>query len=226
MYKKSNLRVLRDAPSRPTHASLAEKAYERLKEEIIFARLKPGSLVREEEYAERLGMSRTPVREALKKLEHEGLVRRIPQRGVVVTELSIQNFLEICEVRDLLESHASRIAAEKGDPLALEKFAEEFSALDVPNPDEETVRRASVVDREFHQFILESAGNRRIVGIISHLNDVINRLRFALTPSRYHESLGEHRRILEALKARNGAEAEAAMHAHIDAVRKSLHLIH
>jgi DNA-binding GntR family transcriptional regulator len=208
------------------HASLAEKAYERLKEQIISVQMRPGSLIREEECADRLGMSRTPVREALKKLEHEGLVRRIPQRGVFVTELSIRDFLEICEVRDLLESHACRIAAEKVDFLALDKFADEFTALEIPDPDDETVRRASVVDREFHQFILESAGNRRIVGIISHLNDVINRLRFALTPSRYHESLGEHRRILEALKARNGAEAEAAMHAHIDAVRKSLHLLH
>ena len=207
------------------HSSLSEKAYDLLKEEIISAELRPGAFVVEEECAERLRMSRTPVREALKKLEHEGLVQRIPQQGVFVTELSIHDFLEICEVRDRLESYACRIAAEKVDLRALEKFEEEFSALDVPDPDEETVGRASRVDREFHQFILESAGNHRIVSIISHLNDVINRLRFALTPRRYPESLQEHRRILQALKARDPEEAEVAMHAHIDAVRRSLHLL-
>lgn len=207
------------------HSSLAQKAYQVLKEEIISAKLRPGAFVVEEECAERLRMSRTPVREALKKLEHEGLVQRIPQRGVFVTDLSIHDFLEISEVRDRLESYACRIAAEKVEVRDLEKFEEEFLALDVPDPDEETVRQASRVDREFHQFILESAGNHRILSIISNLNDVINRLRFALTPSRYPESLQEHRRILLALKARDPEEAEVAMHAHIDAVRRSLHLL-
>lgn len=225
MYRKrtSSSPPVPDVQLRPS--SLAEKAYEALKEDIIAAKLQPGAFVLEEDYAERLRMSRTPVREALRRLEQEGLVVRIPQRGVFVAELSIHDFLEICQVRDLLESYACRIAAEKVDLRGLEKFEEEFSALDVPAPDDETVRRATRVDREFHQFILESAGNQRIVSIISHLNDVINRLRFSLTPSRYHDSLREHRQILEALKARDGSEAERAMHVHIDAVRRSLHLI-
>ncbi len=210
---------------RPSSSPLAAKAYEVIKEDIISAKLGPRAPIFEEEWAKRLQMSRTPVREAVKRLEHENLVRRIAQRGVLVSDLSIGEFLEICEIRSLLEGYAAQVAAAKVDPLALEQLEEEFRALDVPTPSEEMVRRASRVDREFHQVILEAAGNQQLMSIMSRLNDMINRLRFTLTPSRYHDSLREHRAILDALKGRDPEAARAAMERHIDAVRRSLHLL-
>ena len=216
----------RPAPStRPSPTSLADAAYEAIKDNIISGTLPPGALILEQEWADRLQMSRTPVREGVKKLEHEHLARRIGQRGVLVSELSVGEFLEICEVRSLLEGYTARVAADKINLQDLGKFEEGFAALDVPVPTDEMVQRASRVDRAFHQLILDAAGNEQLIVIMSRLNDMINRLRFALTPTRYHESLHEHRAILDGLRGRDAEAAQLAMQRHIEAVRRSLHLI-
>ena len=209
----------------PNPTSLADAAYEAIKEDIISGKLVPNAVILEQEWADRLQMSRTPVREGVKRLEHEHLARRIGQRAVLVSEVSVGEFLEICEIRGLLEGYAARAAADKVNSQDLDKFEEEFAVLDVPTPTAETVHRASRVDREFHQLILDAAGNQELIVIMSRLNDMINRLRFALTPTRYHDSLREHRAILDALRGRDAEGAQLAMRHHIEAVRRSLHLI-
>ena len=206
-------------------ASLGDTAYQVLKEAIVSLQLKAGALVSEEEWARKLGMSRTPVREALNRLEQVRLVRRVPNYGVFVADLSLHDFLEICEVRALLESGACRNAASRVSESDLAYYENEFQKLASSSATEATVRRANEIDHAFHMFILEAAGNRQVVSIIAHLNDMITRLRFALTPSRFQESLQEHRQILAALKARNGEAAAAAMQSHMENVSKSLHLI-
>lgn len=200
-------------------------AYGALKDAIVSHELGAGALVSEEEWARKLGMSRTPVREALNRLEQQKLVRRVPNHGVFVADLSLDDFLEICEVRSLLEGNACRIAALHVSESDLARFEKEFRELASSHPTGEHVRRANEVDHAFHMFILEAAGNRQAVSIIAQLNDMITRLRFALTPSRYAESLKEHQQILDALKARDGEAAAAAMHSHMDKVSRSLHQI-
>ena len=205
--------------------SLAARAYEAIKADIASARLAPGAPIFEEDLARRLRMSRTPVREAVKRLEHENLLRRIPLRGVVVGKPSIRDIVEICEIRCVLEGHAARVAATRVSDGPLEALEEEFIALDVPKPDEDTVRRSSHVGRQLHQLILETAGNQHLIGIMSRLMDVINPLPFTLTSGRYHDTLQEHRAILAALQARDAEAARAAMERHIDAVRLNLHVL-
>jgi len=209
----------------PAPQSLGDTAYRVLKEAIVSLELNAGALVSEEEWARKLGMSRTPVREALNRLEHDKLVRRVPNYGVFVAELSLDDFLEICEVRALLESNACRAAAPRVSDSDLARFENEFRSLASSQPTEAAVRRANEVDHAFHMFVLEAAANRQVVSIIAHLNDKITRLRFALTPSRYKESLQEHQQILAALMARDGEGAAAAMQRHMESVSKSLHLI-
>jgi DNA-binding GntR family transcriptional regulator len=199
-----------------------DAAYRMLKDAIVSHELDAGAPVSEEEWARRLGMSRTPVREALNRLEQERLVRRVPNHGVFVADLSLDDFLEICEVRSLLEGNACRVAAAHVHENELAYFEAEFDKLEVTDPTEDDVRRANEIDRAFHMFILEAAGNRQVISIIDHLNDMITRLRFALTPTRYEESLKEHREILAALRAGDGEAAEAAMHAHMDRVSRGL----
>jgi len=211
----------RDSGSVP----LATRAYEAIKRDITTARLAPGSLIGEEELARRLGMSRTPVREAVTRLEHENLVRRIPQRGVLVAKPSIADVIDICEVRALLECHAARVAAAKLHESDLSKFDEQFDALDVPDPTEDDVRRGTQLGRELHSLILDAAGNRQLSAIMSRLMDVINPLPFTLTPDRYRDTLNEHRAIFWALRARDGEAAAVAMGRHIDAVRQNLHFL-
>jgi len=201
------------------------KAYGALKEAILSNKIAVGAPISEEEWARKLEMSRTPVREALSRLEQEELVRRVHNHGVVVAEVSLDDFLDICEVRSLLEGNACRVAASRITGADLARFEVAFEALAVSAPTDEDIRRANEIDRHFHMLILEAAGNRQVVSIIAHLNDIITRLRFALTPSRYQESLREHQQVLSALKARNGDAAAAAMQQHMDRVSKSLHLI-
>jgi len=204
---------------------LAALAYEAIKADIKSARLAPGAPIFEEELARRLGMSRTPVREAVKRLEHENLVRRIPQRGVLVAQPSIGDVVEICEIRFLLERHAARAAAARVNEGDLSKLEEEFIALHVSEPSEETVRRGSQVGRHLHHLILEAAGNRQLTEIVMRLTDMMNPLPLMLTPVRYHETLAEHRAILGALRARDAEGAAMAMERHIDAVRRNLHVL-
>lgn len=205
--------------------SLGDAAYRVLKESILSLDLDAGAFISEEEWARKLKMSRTPIREALNRLEHERLVRRVPNYGVFVSDLSIDEFLEICEVRALLEGNACRAAATHVSDRDIAYFESEFRKLGTDQPTAAMIRRANEVDHAFHRFILEAAGNRQVVSIIAHLSDVITRLRFALTPSRYRESLEEHKQILVALKAHDGDTAAAAMHVHMENVSKSLHLV-
>lgn len=202
-----------------------DTAYRAIKAEIVANRLKPGALISEEQWARELRVSRTPVREALSRLEQEKLVRRVPKRGVFVADLSVDEFLDICEVRSLLEGNACHLAAQRMSEASLDKFEQEFRQLAAKQPTDEDLHRANEVDRAFHMCILETAGNQQVVAIISRLNDMITRLRFALTPSRYYESLAEHKQILAALRARDGEAAAAAMRAHLDNVSRSLHVI-
>ena len=211
--------------SMASRKSLGDAAYRVLKEAIVSLDLDAGAFISEEEWARKLKMSRTPVREALNRLEHERLVRRVPNYGVFVSDLSIDEFLEICEVRALLEGNACRAAAKHVNDRDIAYFESEFRKLETGHPTAAMIRRANEVDHAFHRFIHDAAGNGQVVSIIAHLSDVITRMRFALTPSRYQESLEEHKRILAALKAHDGDAAAAAMHVHMENVSKSLHLV-
>jgi DNA-binding GntR family transcriptional regulator len=208
-----------------TAESRSAIAYHTIKSAIVTNRLAPGAPVSEEEWARTLRMSRTPVREALKRLEQQRLVRRVRNHGVFVIGLSIDEFREICEVRALLEGNACRVAAKHASAADLDRFEREFQVLDIAHPTQNDVGKADEIDHAFHTFILEAAGNRQVISIIAHLNDMIMRLRLALTPSRYAESLAEHRAILAALRARDPEAAAAAMQRHMDNVSRSLHRI-
>jgi DNA-binding GntR family transcriptional regulator len=198
-------------------------AYETLKSAIVTNELPPGSVVSEEEWAKTLRMSRTPIREALNRLEQQRLLRRVRNHGMFVAAISLDEFREICEVRALLEGNACRLAARRVQQADLDRFEREFAKLDVARPGASEVRKADEIDHAFHTLILRAAGNRQVVSIIAQLNDMIMRLRSALTPSRYAESLAEHRSILAALRARDPDAAAAAMQTHMANVAGSLH---
>jgi len=205
-----------------TAESRSAIAYHTIKSAIVTNRLSPGAPVSEEEWARTLRMSRTPIREALNRLEQQRLVRRVRNHGVFVTGLSIDEFRDICEVRALLEGNACRLAAKHAGAADMDRFEREFQALDIPHPTQSDVGKADEIDHAFHTFILEAAGNRQVISIIAQLNDMVMRLRSALTPSRYAESLAEHRAILAALRARDPDAAARAMHTHMENVSRSL----
>ena len=131
----------------PIREPRGDTAYRAIKTAIVANRLKPRALISEEEWARELGVSRTPVREALNRLEQEKLVRRVPKRGVFVADLSVDEFLDICDVRSLLEGNACRVAAQRISQAGLDKFEQEFRQLRVKQPTNEQLYRANEVDR-------------------------------------------------------------------------------
>ena len=108
----------------------SDKAYRKLLHEIVDGDLAPGTVLAEVEQSTRLGVSRTPLREALSRLMADGLVESAPGRGVVVTEISLENITELYEVREALEEQAARLAAQRRDPKVFIKIAEQFADAD------------------------------------------------------------------------------------------------
>jgi len=200
-----------------------EKIYQSLRADIISHRLRPGQAVREDELAERFGISRTPVREMLRRLEHEDLVKVIPNRGVFVSELTAKDIEEVLEIRMALESAAARSAAPKINEIHVAELKEIGKLMD------EGVKRQDSIasfeaDTRLHTLILTAAGNGRALRIISNLMGQIHRIRFISghKPGRIDTTVNEHKRIVQALLERNPDKAEEAMKIHLLSTKEIL----
>ena len=191
-------------------------AYEQLKAEILSNRMPPGFQAPEPEIALRLGMSRTPVREALIRLEAEGLVELIPRRGARVLPIKAEDMREIYEILTSLESDvAAALARRKPD-------ADEMQPLSDATRDMETAVKESDLDAwadaddRFHRHLLEMHGNRRLQAFVQALSDQAHRARIATLRLRElpTQSTEEHRLILEALRSGDPAKASRAFRRH------------
>lgn len=207
----------RGGRGRPGQA-LPEYAYHRIKERIVDCRMLPGSVVAEDALAAECGTSRTPVREALLRLAREGLVTIYPRRGTFVSPISLKDVHEVFELRGIIEPRVARLSCSAMDPAALRRFRDAFRAMDRKPPAfDEWFRR----DREFHDFIVASGGNGRLIRLYETILDQNQRMRILAgrLPLRAEETNREHAAIAEALLARDGERIERAMADHIAAVR-------
>lgn len=193
-------------------------AYHRLIEAIRTRTLKPGDRLIETDLATRLGLSRTPIREAIRQLESDGLVTHIPRAGAVVRKLDYAEISELYEMRTVLEGTAARFAARAASEI-------ELSELDAINSDMKAARTGQELyeaNRQFHSVLLNAARNRYLVKSVEALQKTL----LILGPStmeeadRAAEAIVEHERIIAALRARDGAAAEAAMRSHIEAAHR------
>lgn len=190
-------------------------AYERLKELILDLELPPGALVTERRLMDMTNCGRTPVREAMQRLQRDGLLRVVPFRGAFIREVSSRDVDEICQMRVLLESFAAGLAARLIAPSQLDALR---AILDGLEPlAERQPRECFEADRAFHALIIEASGHGRIRETITPLADQIQRLRYlsAARPERARAAHDEHRRIAEAIAARDPSAAEAAMREHL-----------
>lgn len=188
---------------------MKNKIYKILKEEIVTLHLAPGEPLLEEKLAKRFKVSRTPIREVLNKLNHEGLVELIPQKGAFVARIGFTDVRELFQIREALEGLTAKISASRFTKEELDEFE---SALDTENLD-----KAEEVGRKLHQTILEKAGNKRISSLMDVLRNQIERMYFLAKnlPGREKRSSEEHKEILQALRMRNGELAEEVMRKHI-----------
>ncbi|MBD3309249.1 FCD domain-containing protein [candidate division KSB3 bacterium] len=197
--------------------SLKQVAYDQIGQWLLDGIFQPGEALIETELAARLGISRTPVREALQQLAQEGLVEMVPRRGAFVRRVTLQDIEELFVIREAIEGIAARLAATKADADQLQRFAELFEAAD-REPDE--TRRQTLYEEagdDFHAYILESCGNTRIIEIIGTYKVLLQKERqiAANIPGRIDRSSQEHRAILHALQQRDPDLAERAMRQHI-----------
>ncbi len=203
-----------------TNLSLGSQAYRELKRIILGRRVPPGGKLNEVELAGALGISRTPIREALNRLEKEGLVQILPQRGAFVVEFSPEDIHELFLIRENLEGLAAYLAAERMNEGALAKLSSLMQDFSEPYS-EKDIQRYAREDFKFHQTIITLSGSRRLIGLVSTLHDQIRMFRLTSLglSGRMKASLQEHNQITKALRAGNCEEGERRMRQHIRHVR-------
>lgn len=205
--------------------SVREAAYAHLRGAILMGALLPGARISEPGLAQELGVSRTPVREALQRLAQEGLVELLPGKGARVRVLSTEEVREVYDVRALLEGEAAALAAQNATEDELSRLERLLQALDVLP--KEAYAQQMQVDFDFHTALIEAAHNKTLARIYADLRSSLTLVRsFQQTLSQHPKTRQQHRAILSALKARNPAEAAEAARAHVryfrDLVMQSL----
>ncbi|MFC0278640.1 GntR family transcriptional regulator [Falsigemmobacter intermedius] len=200
--------------SSPDEIPQGQLVYRRLLDEIAEGLLLPGARLREVELAERLGHSRTPVREAIRLLEADGLVVHLPRLGATIRSLDYTEVMELYEMRAVLEGTAARLAARMAGAAELAELAR-INALFHAAADDTTAR---ALNHAFHALLLEASRNRFVQRAMRGLQKTL----LLLGPSTLQDSARsqiaaqEHDAVLAALQAADGAAAEAAMRHHME----------
>lgn len=203
--------------------ALYQEVAERLRQRIFCDELAPGERIDEQRLAEQYGISRTPLREALKVLASEGLVELKPRRGCYVTEISQRDLDDIFPLMAMLEGRCAGDAVRHAVPTDIADLSEIHSRLESAARD----RRIAAffeANQEFHGKMQELAGNRWMLSVIQDLRKVLklSRLHSLSLEGRLQQSLAEHHAIMAAIKAGDAASAEKLMHDHILCGREAL----
>jgi DNA-binding GntR family transcriptional regulator len=201
-----------------TGPTLADQAYRALREEIISGRLEPGERLTERHLATRLGVSPTPIREALQRLEHEHLIQRTDTRRLLVAEPSVHRLYELTLIEAALRGVGARLAAENATEKELAAIEETHAAF----TDTMTPERVLATTRKLHERIDQASHNETLVTMIATATAFDWQFRIETLPDIYGsnqktalERHREHGRIVKALKARDGEAAERLMREHI-----------
>lgn len=202
---------------------LWDVVFKTLRQAILTGQLEPGERLMEIQLAKRLGVSRTPIREAIRKLELEGLVTMVPRKGARVAQITQKSMKDVLEVRVALDALAVQLACERITEEELEHLrwaGAEFERA-VRTKDATQIAQADVV---FHDCILKASGNDRLEQIVNNLSEQIYRYRLEyVKDARYHGRLvEEHKMILDGLESRDKEKTVAAVTLHINNQERSI----
>ena len=196
---------------------LRDVVFNTLRQAILKGELEPGERLMEIQLAERLGVSRTPIREAIRKLELEGLVLMVPRKGAEVASISEKSLREVLEVRRSLEELAIELACQKITQEQIQELeaAEAVFAEAVQKGDPMTIAES---DESYHDVIYQATGNGRLVQILNNLREQMYRYRleYIKDADKRQILVVEHEHIIRAVKSHNIAEAKRAKREHID----------
>lgn len=202
---------------------LRDVVFNTLRQAILTGELKPGERLMEIHLANKLGVSRTPIREAIRKLELEGLVTMIPRRGAEVAQITEKSMNDVLEVRRALDALCVELACERiteEDLGRLKQACEAFEAA-VRTKD---IKKVAKADVELHDIIVQATGNQRLIQLINNLSEQMYRYRFEYIKDigQHQRLIDEHRMIYESIVKKDKEAASQAAHVHIDNQKKAI----
>ena len=203
------------------HKPLREMVYEELKIQILTGAIVPGTRMMEVDLAEEMGVSRTPIREAIRKLEKEGLVTIEPRRGAYASMISTQDMVEILEVRQDLEGLAAYFAATRMTPVEMEELkelADHYNDAVKAGSMQDMIR----YDTQFHRLIVDSCNNKILVSMVEQLQELVLRFRYIYYDNfkRAENMPAEHQEIIDAIASGDADRARKAADVHIDRLKQ------
>jgi DNA-binding GntR family transcriptional regulator len=201
--------------------SLADKAYHEIRGLIVSLELAPGAVIDERELIERLEIGRTPVREALRRLSHEGLVEVYPRRGMFVTGVDVRELARLSEVREVLEPEAARLAAERATDTDRVELSALLAELDAGSSE------LMDLDERIHRAVYRAAHNDLLEATLEQYYVLALRI-WSIALDRAHEleeAVEAHRTLLEAIQAGDGDRAADTMRAHVQDFEQSMHRV-
>jgi len=203
--------------------SLRGRVFHEMRENILHGRYKRDEAIKEVQEAEKMGVSRTPVREALRQLELEGLVAIVPNKGAVVTGIDQKDIADIYAIRSLIEGLSAKWAAERINEEQL-NVLEEIIYLSEFHLEKNHVEQLYDLDTKFHEVLYEISGSRILKHVLSDFHEYVQNVRkhSLSVRERAEKSVEEHKKILEALRNRDVKEARKRMDKHIKNTIKNI----
>ena len=203
------------------HRPLRVLVYDEIKMRILKGEIAPGQRLMEVETAEELGVSRTPVREAIKKLEREGLVVIEPRKGTYAAKISAEDLIEILEVRESLEALAASYAAKRMKAAQKDKLKNAAQRYEKAVSDGK-MQMIIKYDTEFHRLLVEGSENKTLISLIEDLQELLLRFRYLYydNQTRADKNTEEHKRIVDAVMAGDEKKAHDATHQHIKSLKE------
>lgn len=197
--------------------SLRDIAYQRIKKQIITCKLKPDEVLSEAVLSQTLNIGRTPVHQAIGLLEADGLLQVVPRKGVIVKPLSLDDAMEIVEVRLLTEGYCASVAAKKIDDAGEARLRDNLTRMRQAIGDKQA-EKILQIDGEFHREIAALGGNSILHEFLANLHDRAVRFWFVSLQQRDQQEivLAQHEAIVAAITAAEPEQAQAAMRAHIE----------
>lgn len=203
--------------------SLRDVAYEAIKHRIITCVFKPGDYLNEAAVSNAIGIGRTPVHLAIDRLTQDGLLEVIPRKGVIVKPVSLEEVMQIIEVRRLNESYSVRLTAERADKVDLAALSDILHRADAWT-EVRNIEQMMLLDREFHMALARAARNAVLANILQNLHERSLRFWFISLahPEHHREVQQEHRVIYEAIRKHDPDAAAKAITDHIDSFRQTV----
>lgn len=195
---------------------LRDVIFNTIREAIIAGELKPGERLMEVQLAEKMGVSRTPVREAIRKLELEGMVEMIPRKGAHVAEVSVKDIMDVLEVRASLDGLATSLAATRITPEEIKELKHVYTQF-VTNVEKDNVSGTIKKDVEFHDVIYRASRNEKLMQISNNLKEQVQRFRVIYLKGfgSTKDVIREHEQIIEAITTGNSEMALKIAYEHI-----------